>query len=78
MTSIRIPDDLWDSDDIPEGAIGNWLYDDGESVSEGTTVVTVMAGKTEYDIPAPASGTLHIEAKADNTVQPGSVIGRVE
>ena len=78
MTAIRIPDDLWDTDDNPEGAIGNWLYDDGETVSEGTTVVTVMAGKTEYDVPAPASGTLHIEAEADAAVTPGTVIGRVE
>ncbi len=78
MTAIRIPDDLWDTDDNPEGAIGNWLYDDGETVSEGTTVVTVMAGKTEYDVPAPASGTLHIDAAADAAVTPGTVIGRVE
>ena len=78
MTAIRIPDDLWDSDDTPEGAIGNWLYDDGESVQAGTTIVTVMAGKTEYHLAAPASGTLRIEAKTDTTVQPGAVIGHVE
>ena len=78
MTAIRVPEDLWDTDDTPEGAIGNWLYDDGESVSNGTAIVTVMAGKTEYDIPAPASGILRIEAKADNTVKPGEVIGHVE
>lgn len=78
MTAIRIPDDLWDPDDTPDGAIGNWLYDDGESVNAGTTVVTVMAGKTEYDIPAPASGILRVEAEADRTVHPGEVIGHVE
>ena len=78
MTPIRIPDDLWDTNDTPEGAIGTWLYDDGETVSEGTTVVTVMAGKTEYDVPAPASGTLHINAEADAAVTPGTVIGHVE
>ena len=77
MTPIRIPDNLWDTDDNPEGAIGNWLYDDGESVQEGTTVVTVMAGKTEYDVPAPASGTLHVEAAADEAEMAGTVIGHV-
>jgi pyruvate/2-oxoglutarate dehydrogenase complex dihydrolipoamide acyltransferase (E2) component len=78
MTAIRIPDDLWDTEDIPEGAIGNWLYEDGESVRDGTTVVTVMAGKTEYDVPAPASGTLRIEAEPDSSVTPGMVIGHVK
>lgn len=78
MTEIRIPDDAWDTDDTPEGAVGNWLYDEGEAVTEGATVVTVMAGKTEYDIPAPASGTLHIDQAADATVAPGTVLGRVE
>ena len=78
MTPIRIPEDLWDTDDTPDGAIGNWLYDDGETISEGTTVVTVMAGKTEYDLPSPASGVLHIDAEADRTVHPGDVIGQVE
>ena len=78
MTDIRIPDDLWDTDETPEGAIGNWLYDDGETVEDGTTVATVMAEKTEYDIPAPASGTLRIDKTSDATVTPGDVIGRVE
>lgn len=77
MTDIRIPDDLWDTDDTPEGAIGNWLFTDGETVEEGTTVATVMAGKTEYDIPAPASGTLHVDKDSDVAVTPGDVIGRV-
>lgn len=78
MTEIRIPDDLWNTDDTPEGAMGTWLYDDGETVDEGTTVATVMAGKTEYDVPAPVSGTLHVDKKADAAVTPGTVIGRVE
>ena len=78
MTEIRIPDDAWDTDDTPEGAVSNWLYDDGETVEQGAAVVTVMAGKTEYDIPAPASGTLHIDKAADAPVAPGTVLGRVE
>ncbi len=78
MTEIRIPDDLWDTDETPEGAVGNWLYQDGELVQDGTTVATVMAGKTEYDIPAPASGTLRVEVEADDAVTPGAVIGYVE
>lgn len=78
MTEIRIPEDLWDTEKVPEGAISAWLFQEGEEVSEGSSVATVMAEKTEYDIPAPASGTLSIKVKAEAAVTPGTVIGTVE
>ncbi len=78
MSEIRIPTDLWDTEEVAEGAVSAWLFDDGEEVSEGSTVATVMAEKTEYDIPSPASGTLRIKVKADQSVTPGLVIGTVE
>jgi pyruvate/2-oxoglutarate dehydrogenase complex dihydrolipoamide acyltransferase (E2) component len=78
MSDIRIPEDLWDTEKVPEGAVSAWLFDDGDPLEEGSTVATVMAEKSEYDIPAPASGTLRIKIKADQAVTPGTVIGTVE
>lgn len=78
MSDIRIPEDLWDTDEVPEGAISAWLFDDGDEVEKGAAVATVMAEKTEYDIPAPASGTLRVKVPAEEAVTPGTVIGTVE
>jgi pyruvate/2-oxoglutarate dehydrogenase complex dihydrolipoamide acyltransferase (E2) component len=78
MTEIRIPDDLWDTEKVPEGAVSSWLFEDGEEVTEGSSVATVMAEKTEYDIPAPASGTLSIKVAVEEAVTPGTVIGTLE
>jgi pyruvate/2-oxoglutarate dehydrogenase complex dihydrolipoamide acyltransferase (E2) component len=78
VTAIRIPEDLWDTEKVPEGAVSAWLFDDGEEVEEGATVATVMAEKTEYDVPAPVGGILRITVKAEEAVAPGAVIGEVE
>ena len=78
MTEIRVPEGLWNEEEIPEGAVSSWLYQDGEAVEEGSTVATIMAEKTEYDITAPMSGTLRIKVEQDSAVTPGSVIGTVE
>lgn len=78
MSEVRVPEGLWNVEEVPEGAVSSWLYQDGEAVEEGSTVATVMAEKTEYDIAAPASGTLRIKVEQDAAVTPGSVIGTVE
>lgn len=75
---VRIPDDLWDTAIVPEGVVSNWLYDEGAAVEQGTVVAHIMAEKTEYDIEAPASGTLHIIAATDVAVTPGTVIAEIE
>jgi pyruvate/2-oxoglutarate dehydrogenase complex dihydrolipoamide acyltransferase (E2) component len=47
-------------------------------VSEDSTVATVMAEKSEYDIPSPASGMLRIKTRADQALTPGKAIVTVE
>lgn len=78
MTDIRVPDGLWDVAKIPQAVLSHWLYPDGATVAEGATVAVVMAEKTEFEIPAPASGTLRSMVAADEVVTPGTVIGRLE
>ena len=78
MSEIRVPDDLWDGEKIPEGALSSWLYADGEAVQAGSAVATVMAEKTEYDVTSPAGGTLRIVIAEGEAVRLGQVIGKVE
>ena len=75
-TEITIPSDLWEEDE--ECVITAWLADDGTTVEEGALLVEIMTAKVQYEINAPASGTLRIQQEADAVVPKGAVIGAIE
>lgn len=76
MTDILIPDDLWEGDP-DEAVIATWLYADGAQVSSGSVVAQLMVEKAQLDLPAPASGQLHILAAAETVVHRGTCVARV-
>lgn len=78
MTEIRVPEGLWDVATVPEGVVITWFFDDGAAVDAGAVVAEIMVEKTQYQIEAPASGRLQIQAPVDSAVVPGSVIGMLE
>jgi len=78
MADVRIPDDLWDTSKTPEGIVANWFYRDGSEVPANETIAEIMVEKTNYEIAAPAAGTLRITVPKDGVVRPGTVIGRIE
>lgn len=75
-TDIVIPSDLWEEDE--ETVITSWLVDDGSTVEEGALIAEIMTAKVQYEILAPASGTVSIKAEADAVVAKGAVIGSIE
>ena len=75
-TDIVIPTDLWEEDE--EAVITSWLMDDGAAVEAGALIAEIMAAKVQYEITAPAAGTLRIVQEADAVVNKGDVIGTVE
>ena len=75
-TDIVIPTDLWEEDE--EAVITSWLMDDGAAVEEGALIAEIMSSKVQFEITAPASGTLRIGQEADAVVNKGDVIGTVE
>lgn len=77
MADIRIPDDLWNVSEVPEGIVANWLYRDGSEVAAGATVAEIMVEKATFEITAPAAGVLTIAVPKDGVVRPGTVIGHV-
>jgi 2-oxoglutarate dehydrogenase E2 component (dihydrolipoamide succinyltransferase) len=63
---------------ITEGTISRWLKDDGDYVRTGEAVLELETEKATTEIPAPASGVLHVGVREGKTVAVGSVIGQIE
>lgn len=74
-TDIRIPEDLYEGDE--ESVITAWLASDGARVKEGALVAEIMTAKVQFEMTAPASGTLKILKQQDEVVAKGTVIGQI-
>ena len=75
MTDIIIPTNLWEEDE--DAVITTWLVSDGATVAEGALIAEIMTAKVQYEINAPASGTITIKEEADAVVPKGGVIGTI-
>ena len=75
MSDVTVPQGLWD-DDSP-GVISTWLFEDGDTVTQGDVLAEVMNEKISFDIAAPASGLLTITCAAETEVSQGQVIGQI-
>lgn len=74
-TDIIIPTDLWEEDE--DAVITTWLVSDGATVEEGALIAEIMTAKVQYEINAPAPGTVTIKEEADAVVPKGAVIGTI-
>ena len=63
---------------VTEGTVLEWHVGEGDSVSEGDTVVEVSTDKIDAEVPAPASGTVtKLLVEPDATVQVGQVLAEM-
>ena len=74
-TDIIIAADLWEGDD--ECVITAWLASDGANVTEGALIAEIMTAKVQYEVTAPATGTLSIAKAQDEIAAKGDVIGSI-
>jgi pyruvate/2-oxoglutarate dehydrogenase complex dihydrolipoamide acyltransferase (E2) component len=74
-TEILIPENLWEGDD--QCVITNWLAADDGIVQKGAPLVEIMVEKAQFEIAAPSTGTLSIEADVDDIVSKGDMIGMI-
>jgi 2-oxoglutarate dehydrogenase E2 component (dihydrolipoamide succinyltransferase) len=75
MSDITVPV-LGES--VREASIGRWLKTPGETVSRDEPLVELETDKVSVEVAAPADGVLaEVFAQAGETVQIGSVIGRI-
>lgn len=61
-----------------EVVLAEWMYADGEQVSEGNVLYTVETDKTATEIAAQASGTLRVSGTEGETYKVGDLIGTIE
>lgn len=72
---MNITIDMWTNED--EGALSKWFFEDGDPVHEGDMIATVALEKTEFEVHAPATGTIHISIPEDGVVHAGDIIARI-
>ncbi|MFC6672231.1 biotin/lipoyl-containing protein [Marinobacterium aestuariivivens] len=72
---VRVPETLWEEDS--EAVITSWLASDGGAVQAGDVIAELMVQKIQYELEAPASGTLQIARDVDEVVAKGDLIGHI-
>ncbi len=74
-TEIRIPK-LGMS--ATEMTLLEWMFGDGDQVTEGEVIYTVETDKTTAEIEAQASGIIHPTGEEGAVYQVGDLIGTIE
>lgn len=62
---------------ITEGHVQKWLVNDGDNVKEDQPVVQVETDKAVVNAPAPVTGRIKINVKADTVVHVGDVLAYI-
>lgn len=63
---------------MSEGAIAEWLVEDGAVVTAGQPLFSLESDKSVQEIESPASGKLRILAQPKETYAVGTVLGEIE
>jgi len=63
---------------VSEGTIARWLKKEGDLVKQDEPVYELETEKATQEVPAPATGVLHIQAKEGTTLPIGSVVGSID
>ena len=63
---------------VTEGTVLEWHVSEGDSVTEGDTVIEVSTDKIDAEVPAPVSGTItKLLVSPDDTVQVGQALAEI-
>ncbi|AHC16220.1 2-oxoglutarate dehydrogenase complex dihydrolipoyllysine-residue succinyltransferase [Salinispira pacifica] len=63
---------------VSSGIIAAWLKKDGDAVEEGDNLFELETDKATMEVPATASGVLHIDAREGDEVEVGAAVGRID
>ena len=65
--------------EVTEAEISEWMFDEGEQVTEGEVLVVISTTKTSLEIEAPSGGILaKINSREGQLVEIGTVLGIIE
>ncbi len=77
MNELRVNEELWGSNMVQEGTVERWFVADAAQVQPGEKLLELRIDDACHEIMATASGTLHIAAKANSVVEPGSLLAEI-
>jgi hypothetical protein len=77
MTQLIVTPDFWATRMLPEGTLERWLAPDGTALKVGDPVAELKIEGELVILRAPVDGTLVADAKQNDIVEPGSIIGLV-
>lgn len=63
---------------MTEGQIAEWMFGDGEQVTEGECLFLLEADKSTNEVEAPATGRLKVMVEEGTTVPVGTIVGIIE
>ncbi len=64
---------------VTEGTVLEWHVSEGDSVTEGQTMVEVSTDKVDAEVPAPANGTVtKIHVQPDDTIEVGKPLAEID
>ena len=76
MVEVKIPEV---GESIVEVQIGEWLKAEGDPVRKDDSLAVIESEKTNFELPAPASGKLaRILSQAGQTVKVGATVAQIE
>lgn len=78
MQDVNVNEALWATSTMPEGTVVRWLMADGAIVAEGDPMVEVRIEDAVHEIIAPVSGRLAIVSNANDVIEPGSLLARLD
>jgi len=63
---------------MTEGQVAEWMFGNGEHVTEGEILFLLEADKSTNEVEAPATGKLNILIEEGVVAQVGDVLGTIE
>jgi pyruvate/2-oxoglutarate dehydrogenase complex dihydrolipoamide acyltransferase (E2) component len=77
MLVVKVDEELWASNILPEGLLERWRAHDGQKVEAGEPLAEVRIEDAVHEIVAPGAGVLVHTAGVGDVVQPGDRLGWV-
>lgn len=61
-----------------EGTLAEWMFGDGEHVTEGDVLYLLESDKSTNEVEAPATGILRVLKEEGQVYEVGTVLGLIE
>lgn len=78
LKTVRVADDLWRSNMMPEGQLERWRAEHGAPVEAGQPLAEIRVEDSLHEVLSPARGRFTHAAHVGDMIEPGFLLGWVE